>query len=188
MDPYTQADIDALIACPKTISDPPKKDMRLDRGSRRNSMRLVATRDKEVLEFEVFMRINDRFPENFSIGLRFTPRDGRANIVLLRCNGPHGEFASRLGQPATHFQFHVHPARASNIEAGARAEKDGEPTDAYGSYSQALHHFLRAVHVINASQYFPQALQLEMNFDVDQANNGLPGAPQGPVQQPDLPA
>ncbi len=182
MDHYTQADIVALIAYPKTISEPPKKDMRIERGSQRNAMRLTAYRDKEVLEFEVFMRVNDTFPEDFSIGLRFTPRDGRASITLLRCNGPHGEFDSHLHQPTTHFQYHIHPAKASNLEIGARAEKDGEPTDGYASYLQALHYFLRAVNVTNASQYFPQALQLEMNLNVDETSSGLPGPAEDPVQ------
>jgi len=37
---YTQQEIDDLIACPKVVSEPPKREMKLDRGHFRNDMRL----------------------------------------------------------------------------------------------------------------------------------------------------
>ena len=51
---YTQQEIDDLIGCPKVVSEPPKREMKLDRGHFRNDMRLKSTDDK--LEFRVFMR------------------------------------------------------------------------------------------------------------------------------------
>ena len=65
--PPTQKEIDDLIACPKVISDAPKRDMKRDRGHLRNDMRLKSADDK--FEFSVFMRRNEDLPENFSIGL-----------------------------------------------------------------------------------------------------------------------
>ena len=62
---YTQAELDDLIAAPKIITEAPKKAMRLERGSRRNDMRLRS--EDESMDFTAFMRINDTFPENFSI-------------------------------------------------------------------------------------------------------------------------
>lgn len=60
---YSQKDIDDLIACPKTVSDPPKKDMRLVDADWRNDAKLIAT-DNTTGEFHVFMRKNEDFPEN----------------------------------------------------------------------------------------------------------------------------
>ena len=71
---YTQQEIDDLIGCPKVVSEPPKREMRLDRGHFRNDMRLKSTDDK--LEFRVFMRRNEDLPENFSIGWRSWRRAG----------------------------------------------------------------------------------------------------------------
>ena len=67
MKTYTQTEIDELIHCPKVIMDPPRKEMRLDRGSRRNDMGLASENGKR--RFSVFMRVNEAFRENFSIGL-----------------------------------------------------------------------------------------------------------------------
>jgi hypothetical protein len=39
--------------------------------------------------FTVFIRYNDEFNENFSVGLVYNPRERRGEILLLRCNGPH---------------------------------------------------------------------------------------------------
>ncbi len=69
MTTYSQQDIERLISCAKVISDPPRKEMRVERGSRRNDMRLRSQEGE--LEFSVFMRVNDDFPENFSIGLEY---------------------------------------------------------------------------------------------------------------------
>jgi len=157
---YSQQDIERLITCAKEISDPPRKEMRAERGSQRNDMRL---RSREGdLEFSVFMRINDDFPENFSIGLEFRPQDEPGSICLLRCNGPHGEFVG--GPQSPHFLPHIHRARPENIEAGLRAERGGEPTDAYASYLEALRYFLRIVNVTNVDEFFPNLRQLELNL------------------------
>lgn len=66
---YAQHEIDELIACPKMVSEAPKRDMKLDRGHFRNDMRLKSTNGK--LEFRVFMRRSEDLPENFSVGLAF---------------------------------------------------------------------------------------------------------------------
>jgi hypothetical protein len=43
---YSQEEIEVLIACPKAISEPPKREMRQDRGHFRNDMRLESTDEK----------------------------------------------------------------------------------------------------------------------------------------------
>ena len=96
---YSEEEINELIRCDKVVSEPPKKAMVSRFGHRRNDMRL---RSKEgELDFTIFMRINDAFPENFSIGLVHSPKDERGTIILLRFNGPHGGFGSRVSRAAS---------------------------------------------------------------------------------------
>jgi hypothetical protein len=121
---YTQQEIDDLIACPKLVSEPPKREMKLDRGHFRNDMRLKSTDDK--LEFRVFMRRNEDLPENFSIGLVFLAKDGSGEVVLLRCNGPHGGYNDSFDPGHPHWDYHVHRASAEMIEAGkGRGDQQG---------------------------------------------------------------
>ena len=161
MKSYSQEEIDELISCPKVITDPPKREMRLERGSRRNNMRLLSKSDDR--EFTVFMRINEDFQENFSIGLEYSPKDERGSFCLLRCNGPHGEFVE--SPTSSHFLYHIHSAKPENIEAGLRAERGGEATDAYASYTQALLYFLKRINVLNVEDFFPGLSQLPFNYE-----------------------
>ena len=51
---------------------------------------------------------------------------GTAEVVLLRCNGPHGEYNDSFDPEHPHWDFHVHRASAEMIEAGQRTRKAGE--------------------------------------------------------------
>lgn len=150
---YTQQEIEALIECSKVISEPPKREFRSERGHKRNGM-LLKTEDGKA-DFVVFMRINEDFPENFSIGLEHSPRDERGTILLLRCNGPHGEFLGNPSSHGPHFVHHVHRADATNLDAGLRGEASAKATDSYASYDEAVRFFLNVVHVVNAQEFFP---------------------------------
>lgn len=164
MKSYSEEEIGELISCPKVITDPPKREMRLERGSRRNNMRLRSQSDDR--EFSVFLRINEAFQENFSIGLEYSPRDERGSFCLLRCNGPHGEF---VGSTTTsHFRYHIHRAKAENIEGGLRAERSAEATDAYASYTHALLYFLKVINVLNAEEYFQGLSQMSLPLGSEQ--------------------
>lgn len=85
---YSQNDIDELISCPKNISEPPKRELKLVGADWRNNMTLVAS--GRAGEFRVFFRRSEDFVEAFSVGLCYDPKDGSGEITLLRCNGPHG--------------------------------------------------------------------------------------------------
>ena len=157
---YSEEEINQLIHCPKLITDPPRKDLKVDRGSRRNDMRLKAQDDDR--EFSIFIRVNQDFEENFSVGLVYHPKDERGQFCLLRCNGPHGDF---VGSPTLpHFLYHIHKAKPENIEAGERAERGGEETDRYASHQQAIRYLLNVADVLNAEEYFP-AIQLPLDFE-----------------------
>jgi len=69
---YTQSEIDNLINCQKIIIEPPPKNMRVERGHLKKDMKLHSVDSKH--KFSVFMRMNERFNENFSIGLIYIPQ------------------------------------------------------------------------------------------------------------------
>lgn len=160
MKTYTQQELEALVACPKRITDPPRKEMKSDRGALRNDMFLESTDGK--MGFSVFMRINERFPENFSIGLNAHPKDEPGSFCLLRCNGPHGEHVDNPLDPHPHFGFHIHKARQETIEAGLLPELSAEITKNYGSYEEALRHFVKLTNIENAEQYLDVKKQLPL--------------------------
>lgn len=153
MKKYSQEEIEGLITCKKRITDPPRKEMKADRGSLRNDIQLESLDGK--MGFSVFMRINERFPENFSIGLNFIPRDEPGSFCLLRYNGPHGEHDNTpIEEGHPHFGYHIHSAKAALIEAGILPERYAEITGTYASYKEALFQFLKIINIQDAEQYF----------------------------------
>lgn len=81
---FTQSEIDHLISCPKEILEAPYRELKLVGADWRNGAKLGAL-DGTKGAFLVFMRKNDDFPENFSIGLKYNAGDGRGEITLIRC-------------------------------------------------------------------------------------------------------
>ncbi len=149
-------EIEKLIDCPKRIIESPKKELQLVNGHWRNDMKLQS--DDGEYDFSVFMRKNEDFEENFSIGLIYNPRDVRGDIPLLRCNGPHGPHVLF----DRHDRFHIHKAEQENLASGMRAERTAYITKEYASYQDALGFFLKKCNIINAEQYFVGILQREL--------------------------
>lgn len=155
---YTQAELDALISCAKTVSEAPRQTLKLDRGSYRNDLKLVSE-NEEV--FSVFMRINESFQENFSIGLVYHPADEPRAIVLLRCNGRHGEHTNApAAEPIPHYDYHVHTAQADLMSQGQAPERFAEITQEYASYEEALAYFVGRVNIQEAHKFFSNLPQL----------------------------
>lgn len=152
---YSDEEIGDLISCPKVISDPPKRHNVLEGGHNRNDMKLTSEGGDKV--FSVFMRINVEFPENFSIGLVYHPKDERGTLTLIRMNGPHGEFLTSSGvSPDSHCLYHCHLAKPSNIQSGRLPEWGGDPVTCYASYEQALYCFLSVANIRDADIHFPK--------------------------------
>ncbi|MGC9260042.1 MAG: hypothetical protein ACP5I8_08210 [Phycisphaerae bacterium] len=152
---YSQAKLDELVRCAKIVTQPPKREMSLDRGAMRNDMELTSANGEEV--FEVFLRQSEAFPENFSIGLIWRPREDPERVCLIRCNGPHGEF---LGQPSgltPHYGHHIHLATEASIAAGEKPEGTAGLTTEFASFEQAIAFFIVRCNLPDAWQYFPQA-------------------------------
>jgi hypothetical protein len=107
--------------------------MKLVRADWRNDCKLVANGIEG--EFSVFMRRSEDFPENFSIGLVYAPKDGSGEITLLRCNGQHGVFNGNFAPNHPHWGYHIHQASEAAIASGLKSEKHAERTEAYASFS-----------------------------------------------------
>jgi hypothetical protein len=141
----TDAEIQRLLSLPKQISDPPSKSWRTEELHRRKDFGLVS-KDGEV-RFRAFARQHVRFQENFSVGLEYEPDDGTDSVILIRCNGPHGDFNRSMNPTHPHYHPHIHTASAEAIEAGERAESHAEITKEFSSVKEAIRYFLNAVAV-----------------------------------------
>lgn len=162
---YTQSELDELLRCPKVVSEPPRKDMKLEGGHKRNDMG-VRSKDGK-LKFSVFMRVNEALPENFSIGLEYHPADDVTSVCLLRCNGKHGPHRNQTGDGRTFNDFHVHRATEEAITAELSPEQYAEVTKEYAAYPQALAHFLKLANIRDAEKYFPEIAQADL-FSTDE--------------------
>lgn len=152
--PLTNSDIARLIECTKRITEAPRRDMIEEGGHRRNDFKCQSV--AEDSRFRVFIRQNTTFPENFSIGMAYLhPEDGE--VILIRCNGPHGTVVADPLRPGSdrHFEFHIHLAKEENIEAGLLPEAGGTPTSEYGTLDDALRYFVRTCGIDGAERYFP---------------------------------
>lgn len=155
----TEQEISDLIACPKTIvRREPAHSYRTEHRQRRCDLDLRADADGRA--FEVFIRQNTEFIENYSVGLRFqTNLRPLGLITLTRYNGPHGEVARA---PDGHFaRPHIHRITERELASGTiqPQENDRQITNRYGAFEQALEVFFADVGITNALDYFPELQQ-----------------------------
>jgi len=139
---YTEEQIKELVQCPKTIVDPPKK-INEGRESFFKKAFTLSSIDGNY-HFNGFITQNLTFPENFSIGLSYNPKDEKGSIVLLRCNGPHGG----IKNIPHHASCHIHSATAERINNGLKPEGEIELTEDYATIETAIHFFLKKINLI----------------------------------------
>ena len=134
-----QAEIDALIACPKRVTNPSSRSKTEGKHIRHDYQ--VASVDGHH-EFVIFTRQSTMITESFSAGLRWRSKTGE-EVILMRCNGadhPHGNSIERSRfEP----RCHVHRATERYLAAGRKVESFAEVTDAYRTLEGALHHLLK---------------------------------------------
>ena len=152
----TDTQIQELIAMPKRIlNKEPANGYKADGAQRRCNLVLAAIHPGNG-EFEVFIRQNLEFVENFSIGLHCKPSAHPRRITLVRYNGPHGE-VSRA--PDGHYAApHIHRITQEELAKGSAEpqEKLRELTDRYNTFEQALPVFFSDVGVSNYDKYFAE--------------------------------
>ncbi len=154
------AEIVRLLALPKRVTEPPSKTWKEEGIQRRKDFRLESPGGSGE-QFRAFARQNVAFPENFSIGLEYEPQDGQDATILIRCNGPHGDFNGEISPDKPHFHPHVHKASSRAIDNGERAEKYATRTDEFVDVKQAMRFFLKTVNVNAEDQdrYFEEDLR-----------------------------
>lgn len=159
---WTQVELDRLTACAKRVTEPPSRQWKLESGAKRKSLRAEAVAEPG-LRFRVFLRINQRFPENFSIGLVCLQAGGE--LPLLRCNGPHGQHGSQGFSPSEpHYGYHEHRLRAADAADGVLVERWAERTSHYASFEEAVLHFARAAGLPELAELLQVGPQLQL-FD-----------------------
>ena len=149
-------EIDQLIQCPKNITDLPQKEMQLIDGNWRNDMKLKSVDDEH--DFSAFIRKNEDFEENFSMGLIYYPKHIRGEIHLLRCNGPHGPHVLF----DHHDRCHIHKANPDNFVLGTKAERTAYITKEYASFQDALGYFLKKCNIKDVDKHFHDVFQREL--------------------------
>ena len=160
----TDQDIRDLLRLPKQIvGKTPAKGYKQEGGHKRCDLKIEVRHAEAGGDFEIFVRQNTRFIENFSLGLKFKPSDWKMQaLVLVRYNGPHGETSRH---PDGHYSKpHIHRLTATEISAGSThpREKAREITEKYHTFEQAIGTFFQDVNVGNYSNYFPESLQGRM--------------------------
>ena len=152
--------IDGLIKIPKTIKvKTPVKGYKDEDGHKRCDLELEASSDNGA-KFTVFIRQNNEFIENYSIGLRFQTNDRLlGTITLIRYNGPHGEYS--LPQDGHFASPHIHRITARDIASGTAQpqESQREITKRYSTFGEALAVFFGDIGVTDYEKYFAESLQ-----------------------------
>ena len=154
----TDAQIQELIAMPKRILSKEPANGYKEEGAQRRCNLVLAASPPGDGEFDVFIRQNLEFVENFSIGLHCKASAHPKGITLIRYNGPHGE-SSR--DPDGHYAApHIHRITQEESAKGSvePQEKHRELTDRYNTFEQALPVFFSDVGVSNYDKYFAEQM------------------------------
>lgn len=139
---WTDELIKELIGCSKKVVDFPRTTNKGERmGFIKKTFSFISADEKHV--FNGFITQNEVFPENFSIGLTYVPKNEKGAVVLLRCNGRHGG----TRQYPHHAHPHIHYASAERISLGLKAEGVIEITDKYATVENALEYFVNLINL-----------------------------------------
>lgn len=144
--------ISSLISREKEIKTAPRKTMSLDPRNDfvfRNDFTCVS---QDGITFEVFMKVNTKFPYLFSIGLRYRAQEG--TFTICRYNGKHPH-RNKIANKDKFDDFHVHRLYDVQLSDGTDSSLDAEPTKAYASFDEALFTFLSDCHIKGWNKYFP---------------------------------
>lgn len=98
--------------------------------------------------FVVFTRINDNYPNDFSIGLQFIDVDEKIRQTLIRFNGSshkhtnHWEKIRGMTPHSFHGAFHIHRATERYQRDGQNIDGYAEVTTKFSSFETALQVFV----------------------------------------------
>lgn len=153
----TESDIQNLINCEKKIlKAAPSKGFNSIKRSRVREFDIESI-DKQYV-FSVFARQNEIIIENFSIGLKFKPKNQASlferTIVILRYNGAHGAYDFSID--GHYSNYHIHSISKKYIDQGIYEARHITVTDKYNTFELAFNEFLKDINIINRDKYlFP---------------------------------
>lgn len=106
-----------------------------------------------IYKFKGFLNQNEKFREDFSLGLVYAPKDVRNKILLIRVNGPHG---GTIDNP-WHAKPHIHRTDAEGVNNGIIAERHRIFVDDYSTFEQAVQFYVKRINIIQPerSKHFP---------------------------------
>lgn len=156
----TDNEIEELISCEKIIvKAEPTTGMENDPKSsyvKRKNLQLEST-DKRYI-FDVFIRQNTKFINQFSIGLRYKINEKK--IILIRYNGEHGQSDWSIDK---HYSaFHIHKITEELLDKGIFEPKYIEITSRFTTYDSAINEFRKHVNINNYTKYFTEIIQLPL--------------------------
>ena len=156
----TEQELAELRELPKTIqSKNPRQGFREEAGHWRSDLVLLGN-SYPGSRFEVFLRQNVKYIENFSLGLIYLASESdRGALTLVRYNGAHGE---ETWTSDGHFaQPHIHYLTAEELAQGYLQPRVSRRvlTNSYATWEEAIPIFLRDIGVTNVDTYFEELLQ-----------------------------
>ncbi len=178
----TNKEIKNLIEIPKKIyKKEPQKGYKTENGYKRCKLIVSAERSilnklqgvkmqkakdlKKIIEFEVFIRQNQHFIENFSIGLVYKSSKFQKSLNIVRYNGPHDsetvENNKKKRRKSHHPMPHIHKMKEEDINSNSSNPKPTnlEMTKKYNSLEEGLLVFFKDINITNWQSYFSELEQ-----------------------------
>jgi hypothetical protein len=136
----TDTELATLISMPKVIVDAPKNSS--SRASHIKKSFTLESVDKQY-SFGGFITQNQAFPENFSVGLTYYPKNEKGAYILLRCNGKHGLHENI----PHHAECHVHTTDAGSINNGMNTAHIVAVTQDYITLEEAIQYYVNRINL-----------------------------------------
>lgn len=156
----SDTEIKHLISVKKVIDTIPKKSFYPDKQTNkvlRNDFTCHSEENPND-KFCVFIRKNTIIIDQFSIGLRYMPKD----LLLIRVNGNQQH---RNSDKSFFMDFHIHTATEKQLQQGIFQDYDAVPCHDYCNFNSALLHFGKICGIINIIDYFPSINQISFLED-----------------------
>ena len=145
----TDIEIQDLVNEPKHINQSVSsliKSLKIKKGRsphmRQNSYKFP--RKNGEGEWQLYIRLNSKYPLDFSCGLEFIPENRKEGFRLRRYNGKSHFHTNQL-EKETFQDFHIHIATEKYQRSSYKDDHYAEPTDRYAQLRGALNAFLRIV-------------------------------------------
>ena len=98
----------------------------------------INVRDDFENRFEVFVRVNNEIPGDFSVGVIYRPEGYDKGIVLRRYNGNSHSHTNKIEREKIVRKFHIHEATERYQDAGYKAEDYATISTGYSTYQEAI--------------------------------------------------